>query len=97
GAEPPPVVDRRADAHRTGEDPAAGVGRVAALARRHRARARRAGDHAAWRALAAEGANDGLWQWNLQTKEFYVSGRWRAMIGLPAHAAIGGFDEWLDR
>jgi diguanylate cyclase (GGDEF)-like protein/PAS domain S-box-containing protein len=48
-------------------------------------------------ALAAEGANDGLWQWNLQTQEFYVSGRWRAMIGLPAHAAIGGPAEWLER
>ena len=48
-------------------------------------------------ALAAEGANDGLWQWNLQTQEFYVSGRWRTMIGLPAHAAIGGPGEWLDR
>jgi diguanylate cyclase (GGDEF)-like protein/PAS domain S-box-containing protein len=48
-------------------------------------------------ALAAEGANDGLWQWNLQTQEFYVSGRWRTMIGLPAHSAIGGPGEWLDR
>jgi diguanylate cyclase (GGDEF)-like protein/PAS domain S-box-containing protein len=48
-------------------------------------------------ALAAEAANDGLWQWNLHTREFYVSGRWRAMIGLPAHAAIGGPGEWLDR
>ncbi len=48
-------------------------------------------------ALAAEGANDGLWQLNLQTREFYVSSRWRAMIGLPAHAAIGGPGEWLDR
>jgi diguanylate cyclase (GGDEF)-like protein/PAS domain S-box-containing protein len=48
-------------------------------------------------ALAAEAANDGLWQWNLQTSEFYVSGRWRAMIGLPPHAAIGAPGEWLDR
>jgi diguanylate cyclase (GGDEF)-like protein/PAS domain S-box-containing protein len=48
-------------------------------------------------ALAAEAANDGLWQWNLNTKEFYVSGRWRMMIGLPAHAAIGGTGEWFDR
>jgi diguanylate cyclase (GGDEF)-like protein/PAS domain S-box-containing protein len=55
---------------------------------------KRSGDRLA---LAAEGANDGLWQWNLQTQEFYVSGRWRAMIGLPAHSAIGGPGEWLDR
>jgi diguanylate cyclase (GGDEF)-like protein/PAS domain S-box-containing protein len=48
-------------------------------------------------ALAEEGANDGLWQWNLKTRELYVSGRWRAMIGLPPHAAIGAPGEWLDR
>ena len=48
-------------------------------------------------ALAAEGANDGLWQWNLRTQEFYVSGRWRAMIGLPAHSHIGRPEDWLER
>jgi len=48
-------------------------------------------------ALAAEGANDGLWQWNLVTQEFYVSGRWRSMIGLPPHAAVGASAEWLSR
>jgi diguanylate cyclase (GGDEF)-like protein/PAS domain S-box-containing protein len=48
-------------------------------------------------ALAAEGANDGLWQWDLKSQEFYVSGRWRAMVGLPALAASGRPTEWLDR
>jgi PAS domain S-box-containing protein len=48
-------------------------------------------------ALAAEGANDGLWQWDLKTQEFYVSGRWCAMVGLPARAASGRPAEWLDR
>jgi diguanylate cyclase (GGDEF)-like protein len=33
----------------------------------------------------------------LKTQEFYVSGRWRAMVGLPAHAASGQPAEWLDR
>jgi len=47
--------------------------------------------------LAAEGANDGLWQLNLRTQEFYVSGRWRAMIGLPAHAGTGRPGEWFER
>jgi diguanylate cyclase (GGDEF)-like protein/PAS domain S-box-containing protein len=48
-------------------------------------------------ALAAEGANDGLWQWDLRTQEFYVSGRWRAMIGLSPTATIGRPADWLDR
>ena len=86
--------------HRAGQGAAGRRRRRAAVARRDRARrapstsSRRSGERLA---LAAEGANDGLWQWNLQTQEFYVSGRWRAMIGLPAHAAIGGSGEWLDR
>lgn len=47
--------------------------------------------------LAAEGANDGLWQWNLRTQEFYMSGRWRAMVGMPAHAGTARPEEWLER
>ena len=48
-------------------------------------------------ALAAEAANDGLWEWDLRTAEFYVSGRWRAMIGLPARAGMIRVDDWLER
>jgi diguanylate cyclase (GGDEF)-like protein/PAS domain S-box-containing protein len=48
-------------------------------------------------ALAAEGANDGLWEWDLRSQEFYVSARWTAMIGLPASAGTGRVETWLDR
>jgi diguanylate cyclase (GGDEF)-like protein/PAS domain S-box-containing protein len=49
-------------------------------------------------ALAAEGANDGLWEWDLRSQEFYFSSRWRAMVGLPAPAGgIGRPEEWMDR
>ena len=48
-------------------------------------------------ALAAEGANDGLWEWDSQSKEFYCSNRWRAMLGLPARTGTGVISEWFDR
>jgi diguanylate cyclase (GGDEF)-like protein/PAS domain S-box-containing protein len=48
-------------------------------------------------ALAAEGASDGLWEWDLRSREFYVSARWRAMIGLAASAGTGRLEDWMDR
>jgi diguanylate cyclase (GGDEF)-like protein/PAS domain S-box-containing protein len=48
-------------------------------------------------ALAASGANDGLWDWDLNAGTIHFSARWRGMIGLPAVAGTGHPDEWLNR
>ena len=48
-------------------------------------------------ALAAEGANDGLWEWDSRSQEFYCSNRWRAMLGLPPRDGTGHVSEWFGR
>ena len=48
-------------------------------------------------ALAAEGANDGLWELDIRSQELYSSSRWRAMLGLPAAGGIGSVTEWFNR
>src|SRR5262249_7620510 len=47
--------------------------------------------------LAAEGANDGLWEWDLRGAQLYVSPRWRALLGLGARNDAVHPREWLDR
>jgi diguanylate cyclase (GGDEF)-like protein/PAS domain S-box-containing protein len=47
-------------------------------------------------ALAADGANDGLWEWDLRSQEFYCSSRWRAMLGLSESGSVRAAD-WIAR
>ena len=47
--------------------------------------------------LAASGANDGLWDWNLVTDEIYASSRWKEIIGLKCGQQVDSPNYWLDR
>lgn len=46
-------------------------------------------------ALAAQGANDGLWDWDLRAGEIYFSPRWLAIAGLSPHHRLNTVEQWF--
>jgi diguanylate cyclase (GGDEF)-like protein/PAS domain S-box-containing protein len=48
-------------------------------------------------ALAMQGANDGLWDWNLVTNEIFYSSRWKAMLGYAEGDITHTPGEWFNR
>jgi PAS domain S-box-containing protein len=48
-------------------------------------------------ALAAQGANDGLWDWDLVSGKIYFAPRWKAMLGYTDDDIGTSPDEWFHR
>ncbi|MEW8689523.1 MAG: EAL domain-containing protein [Candidatus Thiodiazotropha endolucinida] len=44
--------------------------------------------------LALKGANDGLWDWNLETDEVYYSCQWKSMLGYEEGELAHHLDTW---
>ncbi len=48
-------------------------------------------------ALAARGANDGLWDWDLRSNRIYYSVRWKTMLGFGERDISDHPEEWFSR
>lgn len=48
-------------------------------------------------ALAIQGANDGIWDWDLRTNQIYFSGRWKSILGYGTSEIGNQLQEWFDR
>ena len=48
-------------------------------------------------ALAVGGANDGLWDWKLETNVIYLSPRWKFLLGYGENEIGNSPEEWFNR
>jgi len=46
---------------------------------------------------ALEGSREGVWDWNISTKEMFYSTQWKANLGYNETEITGSFDEWDQR
>jgi diguanylate cyclase (GGDEF)-like protein/PAS domain S-box-containing protein len=47
--------------------------------------------------LAVQGANDGIWDWDIKSDIFYTSPRWKAMLGFSEDEIGNQINEWFSR
>ena len=47
--------------------------------------------------LALKGANDGIWDWNVETNEVFFSLRWKEMLGFAEDEIDNTLEEWSKR
>ena len=48
-------------------------------------------------ALAAQGATDGLWDWDLRGNKIHYSARWKGMLGYGEEEIDSVPDEWFEK